>query len=130
MSDIQKVEGLLGRTLVKVEERSNGEELVFTLDDGDKYALYHEQDCCESVQIEDVIGNLDDLVGSPLIEASETESESDGKGAEPPPEGRGYEGSWTWTYYRFATAKGVVTVRWYGESNGYYNEHPNFGKVS
>ena len=32
-------------------------------------------------------------------------------------------------WYKFGTIKGYVTVRWYGESNGYYSEEVNFERV-
>lgn len=60
----------IGKSFSKVEN-VNDEELIFHLDDEKKYIFYHRQDCCESVTIEDVCGNLTDLENSPLTMAEE-----------------------------------------------------------
>lgn len=110
-----KIADMVGKTFVEVTANRDSDELVFIEANGDKYKFYHEQDCCESVFIEDIVGDLDDLVGAPLLIAEERDSGDAG-----PIDG--YEESYTWTFYEFATIKGSVTVRWYGESNGYYSE--------
>lgn len=85
--------------------------MIFRFEDGSKLKFYHEQVCCVSVDIEDVIGDLSDLLESPLTMAEVTSKQNDKNG-----------GSETWTFYKFATIKGSVTVRWHGISNGYYSE--------
>lgn len=107
----------MGQTLINIEEIDNN-ELVFTLDNGQRYHQYHEQNCCESVCIEDIEGELSDLVGKPILQAEESISGENPKGIDVPE----YQDSFTWTFYKLATIKGYVTVRWYGESNGYYSE--------
>ncbi len=100
-----------------------GDDLVFRQKLGKTFKFTHFQDCCESVVIEDVCGDLDDLVGHPMLMAEEV----DGTNPTPTLEVR-YE-SFTWTLYKFATIKGYVTVRWLGESNGCYSESVDFLEV-
>ncbi len=116
-----EVSELIGKTVAKVE-RNGDEELRFLYPDGSGFRLFHEQDCCESVTIEDVCGDLDDLVGSPILVAEEVSSEDRPALSE-------HEESYTWTFYKFATIKGTVTVRWYGASNGYYSESVDFERL-
>ncbi|UTV34894.1 DUF7448 domain-containing protein [Bacillus altitudinis] len=115
--DDAEVEDLLGKTLVKVKQYGE-DELFLETTEGDQYLMYHDQDCCENVYIEDIIGDLSDLIGNPLL-MSESVSE----------DGDSDWGSSTWTFYKFATIKGDVTLRWLGESNGYYSESVSLVKV-
>ena len=108
---------LVGHTLIGVERNTgDNDTLSFRLRDGTAI-LYHSQDCCESVYIEDINGDLDDLVGSPILRAEESVSRPD--------DISDYE-SQTWTFYIIATIKGTVTIRWIGSSNGYYSESVSF----
>ena len=108
---VHQFEDLRGRILCRAEE--SGGELRLYLTDNHYVRFYHDQDCCESVSIEDICGDLADLVGEPLVEAEEV---SDYTGPDMDHE------SYTWTFYRFGTRRGSVTVRWLGVSNGYYSE--------
>jgi len=116
---------LVGKTIVNISVQDDNEVIRFTCSDGSTYIMQHDQDCCESVVVEDIIGDLDDLIGSPILQADEDESEEN-------PEGiiKGYQDSFTWTFYNIATIKGHVTIRWYGESNGYYSEDVSFYKLT
>jgi len=126
MQKLNSFEDLKGKTLTNVENIDD-EDLVFTLDNGTRYKLHHHQDCCESVRIEDICGDLGDLVGVPIIMAEEACSEDTTPAGIVPPK---YSGeSYTWTFYRLATIKGYVTIRWYGESNGYYSESVDWSEV-
>jgi hypothetical protein len=117
------IDELLGQTLSAIEVDRVLDEVKFTLTDGRIYKLWHYQDCCESVFIEDVCGDVDDLVGSPLTMAEEaTNIDEDPEGVTVDPDEAKYRESFTWTFYKFATVKGYVTIRWYGTSNGYYSE--------
>ena len=91
------------------ELRFSGEEF---------FKLYHEQDCCESVWLDDICGDLSDLEGVPLLQAEYVTHDRDDTDLND----RDHDESVLWTFYKFATVKGSVTVRWVGTSNGYYSE--------
>lgn len=108
---------LIGLELISVTGGNVGdEEIVFKFSDGTIIKMFHDQCCCESVYINDIDGNIQDLVGGVVTQFDEVFSEDDG---EPPHE---YSDSWSWTFYNIATTKGFVNLRWLGESNGYYSE--------
>jgi hypothetical protein len=102
---------MLNQTFTKV--RSDDDTVTFENDEV-RYVLYHDQDCCESVYVDDIIGDIEDLENLPLLISREDTNAEDPGGCT--------SESYTWTFYNFATFKGYVTIRFLGESNGYYSE--------
>ena len=100
---------LNGQT-VKSIKREEG-KLLFVLDDDREFLFTHDQDCCEHVWLSDVTGDWKDVIGQKIIAAHETANR-----------GETDYGSETWTFYTIVTFMGNVTLRWCGESNGYYSE--------
>lgn len=137
---------LEGVMLSAVEVAENDDEIRFHCKDGRVFRMYHEQNCCEDVSIEEIHGELQDLIGNPILFAEErngggyegygiglvSEDDADDQGAswrDVAPSGWSpgeYTESFTWTFYRIGTIKGTVTIRWYGSSNGYYSEGVDF----
>ena len=109
---------LVGQTLVSVEKITD-DQILFKTTDGKTYRMFHLQDCCESVTIEDINGDLNDLVDSKILKAEESSNR-----------GEVEHGDYcTWTFYHIRTMKGTVVIRWYGTSNGYYSEHADFEEI-
>lgn len=115
---------LIGKIITQID--NNSDEIIFHCEN-EKYKMYHSQDCCENVSIDDIEGDLNDLLNTPILQAEEVSN----------PE---YEKEWlskqeyqpesfTWTFYKLATVKGYVTIKWLGESNGYYSESVEFVKI-
>lgn len=112
---------LQGKTVTRVSGASEGsDKILFGCSDGSEYMMLHERDCCESVYLESVDADLNEiLVGQTVLVAEEIDS------GDTPPLNE-HEESYTWTFYKLATAKGWATLRWYGSSNGYYSESVDF----
>lgn len=108
------IDVLAGKTFDEIVNIDD-EEIQFRSNDGPSYRMYHSQDCCEHVYVEDVVGDLKDLVGVPIIIAEEVDSDNETAKDS-------YDESFTWTFYKLRTIKGSVLIRWYGSSNGYYSE--------
>ena len=119
----QVFEELIGKTLtaIKVDEKYAA-WILFVVSEDEKYLLHNDEADCNDVQvtIDDINGDINDLVGSPLTMAESVSNEAFEKSQDA-------EG--TWTFYRFATVKGYVDIRWFGTSNGYYSETVTLEKL-
>jgi len=118
----RKIEDIVGKTPVEIHVVDSGykdNEIVFLFDDGTACKFTHGHVCCEYVRIEDVNGDWEDLIGTPLLVAEERVSYDQTQLDK-------YDKSYTWTFYTFRSIKGSVDVRWHGESNGYYSEEVDF----
>lgn len=99
--------------------------IIFITEDNKIFKLFYEQDGYASCAIADISGDIEDLIDSPIliVEAVTNKNEN-------PPDIKvpKYQESFTWTFYKISTIKGSVTICWYGESNGYYNEEVTFAE--
>lgn len=115
--DVRLPNGELGRTVVLGSKPPKPEKALALFTTGHAvgacaFVFLHDQDCCETVELYDVVGDLQDLIGSPILRAEKRSQDGGDTGGE----------SSTWTFYELATIKGSVTLRWMGQSNGYYSE--------
>ena len=116
-----KFEDLLGKTLCSITNEKY--YLLFSINNRIQYIMEHDQDCCEDVYVEDICGDLNDIIDSPILLAEKITSNTNPEGIE-----KEYQDSFTWTFYKLSTIKGSVTIRWYGSSNGCYSEEVSFYK--
>lgn len=118
---------LIGLTPAAIEVTEDEIKMAFT--NGALARWYHSQDCCETVTIDDVNGDWNDLIGHPLLVSEERSCQKGEEGVPPTregPESWSDDESYTWTFYAFRSIGGSVDVRWYGSSNGYYSEGVDF----
>ena len=110
---------LYGKTITHIDGGVGSSELIFHLSNGERFIMYHEQDCCESVYVGDVTGDLHSICDCLVLRVFE--NVEDGSN------GEDCFGSRTYTFYTITTFNSSVTIRWVGESNGYYSESVSCG---
>ena len=127
-----EIKNLVGKRVLAVNGLKAGSEAAdFLLSDGSIFEMAYHHDCCASCDILDLDCEPADFIDQEILAAEEVSSELRANGLlgwfqehapadEYPPE------SYTWTFVKFTTPKGHFTIRWYGESNGYYSESPSY----
>lgn len=116
-TDIVELKGKVFTEIKVVRNDVHKFDHIIFKNDSETYIMIHNQRCCENVIIEDICGNVEDLIGLELLIAEEASSDKYNKESF-----HSNHDSYTFTFYRFATINGYVTIRWYGTSNGHYSE--------
>ena len=106
MASMDVLVGLVAEKII-----TDAEGIIIQFKSGEKLDMRHDQDWGEDVYLEEIIGDLQDLVGSAIVSAYKSSSSTTSE----------YGDVEQWTFYRFVTEKGPVTLRWIGTSNGYYS---------
>lgn len=113
---------LKGLVLESFEEARGPDEIRIQAS-GKKFRMFHDQDCCETVDIESIHfvpeSGKAKMIGETILDAVEytmLDKRSD-------------EGEGTYTYYTLRTDSVTITIRWWGTSNGYYSEEADFCRV-
>jgi len=115
-------ERLKGKTLVSIGGDKDT-DITFTTSNGEQFLMTHEQECCEKVYLAEIIGDLNCLLNRPLLMAEKITNAPFTHATIKTDESLDWE---EWTFYKLATSKGYVTLRWYGVSNGYYSTGVSF----
>ena len=99
-----------GAKILSIHGLKEDSDLVTIVTDKLSLQFFHWQDCCESVYVAQVDGDIEDVVGKTIHVFEEravvSESEWDLLCA---------------TFYTIRTDGGDLTWRWDGRSNGYYS---------
>lgn len=112
------IEEMLGKTIIEIRGEQ-GDEILLFLSTTECFKFHHVPDCCETVYINDIVGDINDILDEPLLVAEWVTSNNSAT------DDTQYE-SHTWTFYKFATRKGSISIKWLGESNGYYSESVDY----
>ena len=101
---------------VTVGPGNQPESVAFETEDGRTFQMHHEQDCCEYVYLKKIKGDVNSLIGRPVVKASINYTHRD-------------EGTETEITIR-VEKRGTVRFIWLGVSNGYYGETASFKETT
>jgi hypothetical protein len=107
-----KFDVLVGEVLDAVDIDREKDQILLTTRSGRQFLIYHEQKCCETVEISGQDGSFDKLIGKPIVEARDNAVDTSEEAAD----------SQTTTTLVFRVDDHTVISRWVGDSNGYYSE--------
>ena len=131
-----KFSDLTGKTIVSITDtcaNKNNNTLInanlieFKCLDGSIYRLGHKSICCDDHYIENICGDLSDILNTPILLAEEVYSKDR-------PEDNEYF-FMQWCFYKLSTIKGSITIRWMEtyqrpcDNNYCYSSEVHFSKV-
>lgn len=105
------LENIIGATIQSITGAKVGSGMITFRTDRGILELYHGQCCCEDVCVEDINGDVSDMIGGIVSVADERVGEETESGW-----GRSLH-----TFYEIRTTKGDMNIRWPGKDNGYYS---------
>jgi len=108
-----KFGSLAGKVITSFFTSHDQKKISIICSDNSGYIMHHERECCEEVWVDDICGDVDDILDTPVMSAVESVNVND-------------DPSKTWTFYKIDTRAGGITIRWCGESNGHYSETVDF----
>lgn len=109
-----------GKTIQEIMGcKKHSDEVTIKFTDGSCLKFYHQQDCCESVHLEDFDTEPEYLINTNIISIEERKYSDSENAVEPLND---WDESYTWTFYIIKTSKFTMWMRWYGTSNGWYSE--------
>jgi len=103
---------LVGKTIVRGDMRKGADKVWFETADGMLFTMFMYEDPMteQAVWLEDVVGDMDIILNTEILKAEVVTRESQG---DPASDWRYQD----WTYYKLATIKGYVDMRWCGVSS-------------
>lgn len=122
------ISDLNGKTITNIEVDRVHPKIFLDCSDGTEYLLFRHEDWSEEQSILNINGDPQDLIGNPLLIAEEVTNNGSVRWiknklvidcvAKPT---KVHDESFTWKFYKLATIKGSVSLRWYVQSNSCYS---------